>query len=340
MTTPRNLHSDGASVARPEHTDFRRGHAEPGLEFTGLPTVLGQESNRGDQPTTSAGRDLYGLDPYTTPADPRLLDAALRCVGGEAAMDIAAMIGWAIYAFRVTRELYGPTDQRTAAATDALAAVISRHGTHGPPARLPAFASGGYAGLVQTRFSAVRALHERGLCDHGIREAQAALAQWADHDSAPSTFTGLYLLATLRVLDLCGRVHTARALLDTYRPRLPRAGHKWNLLAAELGAALLGSISAIVGHRPICTGQPETSGDSTPPRRRVYGEVRTMFLGYLATIADTPASCRPRPAATTNTGPFTGPSAPPRIGARPRTGPTRRNQSRPATYPADRRRGA
>jgi hypothetical protein len=214
---------------------------------------------RADHPRPAAPQDrlrrlLESCDLYTAGADADLVDAARRytLLAGRPHAALSA----AVYARWAAHELYGAADQRVYTATTTLAALIERHGRPGPELVLPVLTGSGPDKLLETRLAGVRALHQHGLCEPAAREEHAALTQWLASLAAPAPEAGIYLLAALQRLDLCGRVDQARGLLEACRRWLPTADPPWAQLCTDLGTAALGNLAAILAHRTICTGHP------------------------------------------------------------------------------------
>jgi hypothetical protein len=259
-------------------------------------------------------------DPYTAPADPGLVDTVLASLTRHA--DDPAALAWAIYAVRATRELFDADDARRRTAVTVLARLIQGPGRGAVPAWQEYIVVAGPTGLTEARFALVRALHDRGLCEHALREARGALHEWTARDRGRSAISDIYLLSTVRVLDLCGRIDDARELLDDRRQLT--TGSRPPVVAA-LATGLLGNAYAIVGHRRICTWNPDPPGR---PWRHGYREVQQMFLDLLAADPGHGARLWPptgaRPARSPHAPTGVAPDQPP-----VRAGPGRRHRRSP-----------
>lgn len=123
------------------------------------------------------------------------------------------------------------------------------------------------ADRIAARFTVVRLLHARGQCEAAKREALDALHRWAwHHEDAPEvTFT--YLVGTLAVLDRCGRLRLARALLHAYGALLPAPGTAGDAFFQSYVCLKLGDREEIERHRRVCAF----------PRRRIgYEDLKTL----------------------------------------------------------------
>ncbi|RSM56805.1 hypothetical protein DMB66_32820 [Actinoplanes sp. ATCC 53533] len=210
--------------------------------------------------------------PYTAPADLGLAGIVLASLTRQPTDPLA--LAWAVYAVRATRELCDPDDTRRRTAVTVLARLMQDRGRGDAPAwQEERNTVAGPTGLTASRFALVRALHDRGLCEPALREAHAALHEWTGRDRGRSAIGGIFLLSTVRVLDVCGRIDEARALLDDRR-RIPD-GDRLRPVVAALAKGLLGDPLTIVDHRNICTWTPAPTGR---PRRHSYGQVQRMFL--------------------------------------------------------------
>jgi hypothetical protein len=197
-----------------------------------------------------------------------------------------ATIGWALYLHRAmldgdSRDLLADLARQRGTATpqpgqergaDSVVRTGQAPGADSPvlAGRAPGVDSPLPAGQVAAaRFAAVRLLHAHGLCEPAEREAMAAVHQWAPHHDEAPDLTCAYLVEVLAVLDGCGRIRTAVALLNAYGALLPGEGAGAAALAGHVERRL-GIQSEIHRHRDICTRRGR--------RPRSDDEIREMVL--------------------------------------------------------------
>jgi hypothetical protein len=152
---------------------------------------------------------LTGLDPDHTPAVPALIDAAAHY--GAVAWHRPRGHAWATYAYRASRAVCDPYDDRSTYALHILATSLTLHGRHDEAIELchdhlvvaEPWAPPGP--LSHIRMCLAEALHAGGRCGQAIREATTALHDWPDACEGPDPGYAVMAVRAAAMLAGCGR---------------------------------------------------------------------------------------------------------------------------------------
>lgn len=230
-------------------------------------------------------KSLASRNPFTAPVNAATRDVAERYV--ELTIDDpaeTATVGWAVYLRRAALRLHGATDVRTHDKGRLVVELVRRRGVHSPTTDLLAITvsdiRGGFraGGAVADRFAIVALLHGCGLCESAEKEAVAALCQWVPHhDDAPDV-TYTYLVETLAVLDLCGRVRRGESVLNAYGAVLPETGTEDDAFLRSYVRLRVGNRREIQRHQEVCSVRSQRP-------RRSFEDLRGTIMRFLGTPA-------------------------------------------------------
>jgi hypothetical protein len=204
---------------------------------------------------------LAGRDPNHTPAAPAMINAAAHYAAVAHNRELGH--AWATYAYRASRTLCEPYDDRSTYALHIMATTLTLQDRHDEAIELcrdhlivaQPWAPPGP--LAHVRMCLAEALHAGGHCGEAIREATTALREWRDGFEHLDSGYAIMAVRAAAMLAGCGRHREAIVCLVNAIPAFPPprspARRDW-------GARAIRAIQyAERTHRPSCARAHDTA---------------------------------------------------------------------------------